>query len=72
MKSSSDMMAELRLITCRAGLGTTWGVYAVLEASINLHNTAYARIIELDRLRALSLEQSWGKATDTVGDVDEA
>ena len=39
---------------------------------MHLHNRAYARIIELDRLRALSLEQSWGKATDTVGDVNEA
>ena len=48
------------------------GVYAVLEASMNLHNRAYARITELDRLRALSLEQSWSKATNTVGDVDEA
>ena len=28
--------------------------------------------VELDPLRALSLEQSWGKATDTVGDMDEA
>lgn len=46
-----------------------WDVYAVKEASMSLHKIAYARIISL---RALSLEQSWGKATDTVGDVDEA
>ena len=33
---------------------------------MNLHDR------DLDRLRALSPEQSWGKATDTVGDVDDA
>lgn len=39
---------------------------------MSLHNIVYARIIEPDPLRSLSLEQNWGKATDTVGDVDEA
>ena len=39
---------------------------------MRLHNIAYARTVEFDPLRALSFEQSWGKATDTVGDVDDA
>ena len=71
MKSSSDIVSQLKLVTYKLGLGSTWNVYAVLEAMMSLHNIAYARIIELDPLRALSLEQNWGKGTDIVGDEDE-